>query len=206
MKSLKQLLNIQNPAVKDLVNIKNPLNEPSEYSRRKFLMWLSVGINGLVGLVLAIPVIGYVLAPIFKGNLEWNHWVPVGNLEQFPRGETRLGEYRNPDTTPADGKTQILPCWVRNIDDKRYQVFAINCAHMECPVHWFPQSKLFMCPCHGGVYYQNGAVAAGPPPRGLFEFKHKIVGNQLMIWAGEIPTLSTQASIARPGSSRCQQV
>ncbi|MGC1783219.1 MAG: Rieske (2Fe-2S) protein [Acidobacteriaceae bacterium] len=204
-KSLKDLLKLNNPAARDLLTFKEPMKEPSEYSRRKFLMMLSIGVNGLVGAVLAVPVIGYLLAPVLKGNLEWNHWVPVGNLEQFPKGETRLGQYRNPDTTPADGQTATLPCWVRNVDDKRFQVFAINCAHMECPVHWFPQSKLFMCPCHGGVYYQDGAVAAGPPPRGLFEFQHKVVGNQLMIWAGEMPTLSTQASIARPGSSPCQQ-
>ncbi|MGC2544526.1 MAG: (2Fe-2S)-binding protein, partial [Silvibacterium sp.] len=71
------------------------------------------------------------------------------------------------------------------------------------PVHWFPQSKLFMCPCHGGVYYQNGDVAAGPPPRGLYQYEYKVVGNQLMIWAGELPTLSTQASTTKSGSSPC---
>ena len=207
MKSLKKLLNIQSPAVKDILNnVENPMEQPSEYSRRKFLMMVSVGLNGLVGLVLAAPVVGYLLAPLRRSNLGWNRWVPVGNLEQFPKGETRLGQYRNPDTMPADGQTAVLPCWVRNIDDTRFQVFAINCAHMECPVHWFAQSKLFMCPCHGGVYYQDGSRAAGPPPRGLYEFKHKVVGSQLMIWAGELPTLSTQASIATPGSSPCQQV
>ena len=188
--------------MQDLVNqpiVKNPMKEPSEHSRRKFMMMLALAANGAVGVVLAVPVIGYVLGPVLKRNLSYNHWVPVGNLEQFPRGETRLGQYRNPDGTPADGQTRNLPCWVRNIDDKRFQVFAINCAHMECPVHWFPQSKLFMCPCHGGVYYQNGAVAAGPPPRGLYQYKYKVAGNLLMIWAGELPTLSTQASIAKPG-------
>lgn len=191
--------------LKDLLNFKNPMKEPSEYSRRKFLMMVAVGLNGIVGLILAAPVIGYILAPLFQTNLGWNHWVAVGNLEQFPKGETRLGRYRNPNTTPADGQTATLPCWVRNIDGHRFQVFAINCAHMECPVRWFPQSRLFMCPCHGGVYYEDGARAAGPPPRGLYEYKYRVVGNQLMIWAGEMPTLATQASIARPGSSPCQQ-
>jgi menaquinol-cytochrome c reductase iron-sulfur subunit len=192
---------LKNPLKELMLN--SPLNQPSEHSRRKFLMWIAVGLNGLVGLVLAVPVVGYILGPTFKRNQDWDHWVPVGNLAQFPKGETRLGQYRNPNTTPADGQTQTLPCWVRNIDDKQFQVFAINCAHMECPVHWFPQSKLFMCPCHGGVYYENGAVAAGPPPRGLYEYKYKVSGNRLMIFAGELPTLSTQASLRKPGSSPC---
>lgn len=183
--------------------MKNPLKEPSEYSRRKFLMKVALLANGAVGAVLAVPVIGYVLGPVLRGKNGGNGWVPVGNLEQFPAGETRLAEFRLPDGTPGDGQTRNQPCWVRHIENNQFQVFAINCAHMECPVHWFPQSKLFMCPCHGGVYYQNGAVAAGPPPRGLYEYKYKVAGSQLMIWAGELPTLSTQASNRRPGSSPC---
>ncbi|MGH9615671.1 MAG: ubiquinol-cytochrome c reductase iron-sulfur subunit [Acidobacteriaceae bacterium] len=197
---------MKNP-LKDLFNnpiVKNPLNEPSEYSRRRFLFKVAVGLNGIVGVVLAVPVVWYIFAPAFRGNKSYNHWVPVGDLDQFPPGETRLGRYRNPDGTPADGATRTLPCWVRHIEKNQFQVFAINCAHMDCPVHWFPQSKLFMCPCHGGIYYQDGAVAAGPPPRGLYQYKYKVVGKQLMIWAGELPTLSTEASIARPGCTSCQ--
>ncbi len=44
----------------------------------------------------------------------------------------------------------------------KFLVFAVNCAHLGCPVAWFPQSGLFMCPCHGGVYYANGERASGP--------------------------------------------
>ncbi len=182
----------------------NPLNQPSEHSRRKFLFKVALLLNGAVGAVLAVPVLGYLFGPFFKRNASYNNWVSVGTLDQFPPGETRLGKYRNPIGTPADGQTRTLPCWVRHIADNQFQVFAINCAHMDCPVHWFPQSKLFMCPCHGGVYYQDGAVAAGPPPRGLYQYKYKIVGKQLLIWAGELPTLSTEASIARPGCASCQ--
>jgi menaquinol-cytochrome c reductase iron-sulfur subunit len=157
---------------------------------------MALYVNGAVGAVLAVPVIGYILGPVFKKNSSYNYWVPVGNLEQFPAGETRLAKYRNPDGTPADGQTRTLPCWVRHIENNRFQVFAINCAHMECPVHWFPQSKLFMCPCHGGVYYQDGAVAAGPPPRGLYEYKYKIVGNQLMIGPVSCPRYPPRPAFA----------
>ena len=31
-----------------------------------------------------------------------------------------------------------------------------------------------MCPCHGGVYYADGARASGPPERGLFEYEYKV--------------------------------
>jgi Rieske Fe-S protein len=89
---------------------------------------------------------------------------------------------------------------VRHTDDGAFQVFAINCAHLGCPVRWFPQSRLFMCPCHGGAYYEDGARASGPPERGLFEYTFKILDGKLQIQAGELPTPgpSAQNSTKRP--------
>jgi Rieske Fe-S protein len=89
---------------------------------------------------------------------------------------------------PTDGDTADIACWVRNVDGQNFQVFAINCAHLGCPVRWFPQSSLFMCPCHGGAYYQDGSRASGPPERGLFEYHYKIENGRLFINAGEMPT------------------
>jgi hypothetical protein len=74
------------------------------------------------------------------------------------------------------------------VDGQKFQVFAINCAHLGCPVRWFPQSGLFICPCHGGVYYSDGSYAAGPPPRGLFSYSYKLEQGKLFINAGEMPT------------------
>jgi hypothetical protein len=34
-------------------------------------------------------------------------------------------------------------CWVRRIAGDQFQVFAINCAHLGCPVRWFAQSGLY---------------------------------------------------------------
>ena len=93
-----------------------------------------------------------------------------------------------PSRIAWDGETADIPCWVRNVDGQNFQVFAINCAHLGCPVRWFPQSNLFMCPCHGGVYYQDGSHASGPPPRGLFQYSYKVEDGKLFIKAGETPT------------------
>jgi Rieske Fe-S protein len=106
-----------------------------------------------------------------------------------------LATYRNPIVTPTDGQTANVACWVRRIDTERVQVFAINCAHLGCPVRWFPQSSLFMCPCHGGAYYADGARASGPPERGLFEYPYRVNGGELQIRAGEMPTPGRSAAI-----------
>jgi menaquinol-cytochrome c reductase iron-sulfur subunit len=44
-----------------------------------------------------------------------------------------------------------------------------------------------MCPCHGGVYYEDGSVAAGPPPRGLYQYPVRVNNGQVEIMASPIP-------------------
>jgi Rieske Fe-S protein len=167
------------------------------HSRRVFLFKLSLWINGAVGAVLAIPIIGYLLGPVGNRTSK-SSWVALGPLGNFPEGETRLVNFRNPVTTPWDGQTGDIPCWVRRVSGSNFQVFAINCAHLGCPVRWFAQSKLFLCPCHGGAYYADGSRASGPPERGLFEYDHKIVSNTLMIKVGKMPTLAERARVETP--------
>ena len=168
------------------------------HSRRVFLFKLSLLINGAVGAVMAVPLLGYLLGPALKRSSSDNTWVDLGPLSNFPEGETRLVNYRNPETTDWDGQTGDIPCWVRRLAGNAFQVFAINCAHLGCPVRWFAQSRLFMCPCHGGAYYEDGSRASGPPERGLFEYDHKIANGKLMISAGHLPTLANHALVERP--------
>jgi menaquinol-cytochrome c reductase iron-sulfur subunit len=176
------------------------MNE-TEPSRRQMLFKIGLVFNGLVGAVLAVPIVRYLLSPLTRERKPgYEQWVSLGSIDQFPSGETRMATYRNPISDPWDGETAKVPCWVRRIGGERFQVFAINCAHLGCPVRWFPQSSLFMCPCHGGVYYEDGSRASGPPERGLFEYSFKIESGHLLIKSGEMPTpgLFTIASAKRP--------
>jgi Rieske Fe-S protein len=153
------------------------------------LVKLGFFLNGIVGVFLAVPIVRYLLSPVIRERKTgFDSWLSLGGLEQFPVGQTRLATYQNPVVNAWDGETGDVPCWVRNVDDQNFQVFAINCAHLGCPVRWFPQSNLFMCPCHGGAYYQDGSRASGPPERGLFQYAYKIANGTLLIKAGEMPT------------------
>jgi Rieske Fe-S protein len=171
-----------------------PEAKAAAHTRRVFLFKVAVGLNALVGAVLAVPLIGYLLGPAMKKRASVGSWVPIGDLSSFPVGETRLAEFRSPEASFDDGETAKVSCWVRRVSAQQFQVFAINCAHLGCPVRWFAESKLFMCPCHGGAYYEDGRRASGPPERGLFEYRYKVAGNSLVIHAGDMPTLSTEAS------------
>jgi menaquinol-cytochrome c reductase iron-sulfur subunit len=187
----------QSPQADQIVRSEPESVRSAKHSRRTFLFKLSLLLNGAVGAVLAVPVIEYLLGPAKKASDD-NSWVRLGPLSDFPEGETRLVNYRNPVTTGWDGQTGDIPCWVRRVSGTTFQVFAINCAHLGCPVRWFSQSQLFMCPCHGGAYYADGSRASGPPERGLFEYQHKVDGGALMISAGRMPTLGNEASVDVP--------
>jgi len=173
---------------------------PAIVSRRWLLLTAGAALNGLVGLALAVPVIRYLLGPVRKDDA-YKSWVSLGDVGNFPVGETRLASYRNPWKQSWDGETDNVACWVRREGTKQFTVFAINCAHLGCPVRWFPQSQLFMCPCHGGVYYADGSRASGPPERGLFTYDYKIDNGQLQIHAGQMPSLSNTAKLVTIGAS-----
>jgi Rieske Fe-S protein len=171
---------------------------PRGLTRRDLFMRVGIFLNGIVGVILAVPIVRYLLSPVTRERKAgYDSWIPLGNLEQFPSGETRLATYRNPVVNTWDGDTADIACWVRNVDGQTFQVFAINCAHLGCPVRWFPQSGLFMCPCHGGAYYQDGSRASGPPERGLFEYTYRIDGGKILIKAGEMPTPGQASNIVR---------
>jgi len=171
-----------------------PEAKAAAHTRRAFLFKLSVMLNVAVGAVLAVPLVGYLLGPAMKKGSTAGAWIAIGLMSDFPIGETRLADFRSPVANFDDGDTAKVACWVRRISEQQFQVFAVNCAHLGCPVRWFAQSKLFLCPCHGGAYYQDGSRASGPPERGLFEYRYKLAGNSLVIHAGDMPTLATQAS------------
>src|SRR5262245_58991004 len=158
--------------------------------RRTFFQWLTYGLSAPAAAVVGVPLVGDFLG-VRKRDV---HWVTLDEVSRFPLNQTRLQTFDNPLRQPWDGMTALTGVYVRNLGgDERgephFQVFAVNCAHLGCPVSWFPQAGLFMCPCHGGVYYADGERASGPPPRGLFHCVWQVRGGQLKIQAPHYPTL-----------------
>jgi Rieske Fe-S protein len=175
-------------------------------SRRWLLLKMGLVFNSAVGIAIATPVVKYLLSPV-KRDDDYKSWVSLGALDAFPIGETRLAKFTNPSRHSWDGETDGVACWVRRAASDQFTVFAINCAHLGCPVRWFPQSQLFMCPCHGGAYYADGSRASGPPERGLFTYDCRIAQGELHINAGQMPTLSNSARLVNisnaQGGSPC---
>jgi Rieske Fe-S protein len=163
---------------------------PPAPSRRNLLQWLSIGLGAVAAVLIGVPIIGYLVGALRKPREDV--WISLGPVGAFPPNETRLVAFANPLRQPWDGMTASTAAYVRRLGEQKqqqFEVFAVNCTHLGCPVSWFPQSGLFMCPCHGGVYYENGARASGPPPRGLYKYNWKVEYGQLKIQGGHLPTL-----------------
>jgi Rieske Fe-S protein len=156
--------------------------------RRTFLELITYALGAVAAAVVGIPFVGY-LVSVRKHPVTW---VPLGSVASFPLNETRQVTFENPIRLPWDGIVAGTGVYVRNQggdQQDQFLVLAMNCAHLGCPVSWFPQSGLFMCPCHGGVYYADGQRASGPPPRGLFKCVWRIHDGQLEVQAPHYPTL-----------------
>jgi menaquinol-cytochrome c reductase iron-sulfur subunit len=160
-------------------------------SRRGFFQWLTYALGAAAGVVVGVPFVGF----LFGTPKTKPKWHKLGPIKGFRRGETLLKTFPNPLQQPWDGITAETGVYVRyeGADEQSgkhdFLILAVNCAHLGCPVSWFPQSGLFMCPCHGGVYYANGQRASGPPPRGLFRCNWEIRGQDLWVQAPHYPTL-----------------
>jgi Rieske Fe-S protein len=160
--------------------------------RRTFLGVTAWLMAGLAAVVVAIPFVGYLFGSLRR---RWqNQWIDLGPLSAFPIHQTRVVDFVNPLRQPWDGMAANTSVFVRyrgeGADRKHeFMVLAVNCTHLGCPVTWFPQSGLFMCPCHGGVYYEDGERASGPPPRGLYHCVWRVRADRLEIQAPHLPTL-----------------
>ena len=168
--------------------------------RRTFFKWVTYSLGAVAGAAVGIPFIGY----LFGARPAPVDWYPLGPVEDFPENQTRLVTFDSPIRRPWDGMVAHTGVYVRYegvekdketgaVQGHKFLVLAVNCAHLGCPVEWFQESGLFLCPCHGGVYYANGEHASGPPPRGLYACDHRVRHfrglDVLEIQAPHFPTL-----------------
>jgi len=159
--------------------------QTDEVSRRNFLQIISIGM-GLIGAALVgIPMIGFLFSPLFKKTEQV--WRPVGNVENFKVGTTTSVIFTDSSPLPWAGVSARSAAWLRRVDEANFEAFSINCTHLGCPVNWVQSADLFLCPCHGGVYNDEGQVVAGPPPLPLTKYPVRVQAGQVEILTSPIP-------------------
>jgi menaquinol-cytochrome c reductase iron-sulfur subunit len=144
--------------------------------RGRFLAGATVGVGAVMSAVIAVPALGFVLAPVFKRDEFYN--VDLGPVSNFPVGDkyTTVTFERQPDDTSG---IQRRVAFVRHQPEGRFTVISNTCMHLGCPVRAFTGS--FGCPCHGGQYDEEGRRTAGPPVRPLNRYRWKVADGRLVI-------------------------
>lgn len=157
--------------------------EIADARRRRFLSRLSLFLGSIAGAIVAIPAVAFLLGLRRAPGV----WRQVGKLDQFVLGQTVQVSFLDPSPLPWAGVTAMTSAWLRRSGPEDFVAFAMNCTHLGCPVRWLPSAELFMCPCHGGVFYEDGRVASGPPPRPLITYPVRIREGAVEILASALP-------------------
>ncbi len=175
------------------------VDTPQDISRRKFLSKISLALSAAGGVVVAVPVVGFIIGPLIHTqnqndvNLLWqsvytNDHRGETNPQEFKLDQMKVGDtlqvnFKDPSSLAWAGVVANSAAWLRRESETQLIAYSVNCTHLGCPVSWLPDAGLFMCPCHGGVYYQNGDVAAGPPPNALPRYETRVVDGKIQLKA-----------------------
>ncbi len=161
------------------------MNEQTMIDRRKFFVRISLFAGAIPAAIVAVPILGALFGPLLQRQKQ--AWRKVAAINDIPVGETKLIMYVNADPLPWAGVTAKSAAWLRRESEDRLIAFSAHCTHLGCPVRWEDKAQLFMCPCHGGVYYKDGMVAAGPPPKPLSKIEVRINRNDVEIKTAPVP-------------------
>ncbi len=156
--------------------------------RRKALTLLTNGGGLVVAGVVGVPVLSTAVSPAVEAPRQ-ERWRPLGPLDEFPVGTVRQALVGTSDDEGAQSvRVRAVYVWRRAEDE--VVVFSRNCTDLSCPVTWDPGSGWFYCPCHGGIFNQEGEPVAGPPKRPLFRYANRVRDGVVEIDLGSLPPMT----------------
>jgi len=172
-------------------------------TRRGFLKWTVGGISAATTAILAWPLVGNLIGPIYrKAGL---HFSKVKRVDKIPatgpvslpfpfvkqysflreQGKHDVWVIKKPSgeivifswqPVHGDGSTG----WIKKPSGE-FVVFSPICPHLGCYYDWHPELNKFICPCHWSIFAKDGKVLGGPAPRPLDTLHHKVIDKHLMV-------------------------
>lgn len=158
-------------------------DDSQDKKRRKFLTDIGVLAAGVAAAIVTVPAIAFLLGLRKTPTM----WRSLGHIDDFKIGETVEVSFADPSPLPWSGVTAKTAAWLRRNSEQEFVAFAIYCTHLGCPVRWISTADLFMCPCHGGVFYADGKVASGPPPKPLSTYPVRVNNGFVEIQTSPVP-------------------
>ena len=166
--------------IPEVGTIIQPAETPEGLTRRQVLQASAVGALGIMGLAVGVPIAGTILGPAFRSGTA-ETWSDLGPLDEFPAGKMveKLYEAAGARTELSDHARKTA--YVLRKQDGNLQVLSPSCTHLGCPVRWAENPRKFLCPCHGGVFDENGRVTGGPPKRPLVQLETRVRDGRLFL-------------------------
>jgi len=173
--------------------------------RSRFLEGATLGLGGLIGAVVTVPVAGFALLPPFLRQK--GHKVDLGALTDFPEGKWFITTFL---VDPSEGDVSRRTAFIRNNGPVNnvpsFTIISNRCSHLGCPtqangptgailgeknvVEHTANGKVllrpvvpagFGCPCHGSQFDTEGNRTAGPAVRALDRYAFEIDNGRLML-------------------------
>ena len=158
----------------------NPHDENLESSKRR--SFFKVGllfIGGLISAVTAVPLLGFAVLPALKKTSKKYVVLGIVDLLKGSRYKKVNYTFQSKDGWIQTNKKRSV--YVTDRGNGNFVVFSRVCSHLNCLVRWEESKKQFLCPCHGGVFDEEGNVVAGPPPKALEKLPVKVEDGVLYV-------------------------
>lgn len=170
------------------------------FPRSRLLELATVGIGGLVGMAVALPVAAVAVLPAFLGQRRRD--VDLGPVGAFPEGTFVVATFL---TDPRAGQISRRTAYIRNNgllgSLPSFTIMSSRCTHVGCPTQpngpmllsqrRFERSRAvsliptqpsgFGCPCHGSQFDIEGNRTAGPAARALDRYRFSIRNGRLFL-------------------------
>ena len=149
-------------------------------SRRGFIMSVMTFAGSIMGVVVGLPVIGYLISPALNVTKS-DAWVPAGKLDSYPVGVPTPFSFTRTKVNGWEKTVNSISVFVLRDSSDNVKVLSSVCTHLGCRVTFHKDSDEYICPCHDAHFGENGKVISGPPPRPLDQYESKVDNGALLI-------------------------
>lgn len=156
--------------------------QQQQVSRRQFLNYTLMGVGGFLVAGAITPMLRFAIDPVLKVG-EDQDMVLIGDIDEFgPEYQRKTFQLRI-----KDGWTEydiLLAAWIRILDNGEVQALSPICKHLGCTVMWDTDDypDMFFCPCHIGLYDDDGVNVPGTPPNAPLDvYRHEVIDGKLYL-------------------------
>ena len=184
--------------------------EPAGVSRSRFLEGATLGLGGVIGGLITVPVAGFALLPSFLDQKDTR--VDLGPVDQFEQDQWYITTFVS---DPEQGAVSRRTAFVRynglkdvggGQQEPSFSIISNHCVHLGCPVQANGPADQYIgkkivhektgngpiimdpvipagygCPCHGGQYDPEGNRISGPPVRALDRYDFSVENGRLFL-------------------------